>query len=154
MADYYADSSVLVKRHVHEPGSDWFRALVDPAAGNVIITSRISLIEVYSAFNRRLREASLNPADYAQLAADFAAICAADYQIIELTEQVAERARLLLERHPLRAYDAVQLASAQLSSETLLSARLPALIFLAADDRLLSAAQTEGLAVDSPNSHP
>ncbi|MEW6213520.1 MAG: type II toxin-antitoxin system VapC family toxin [Acidobacteriota bacterium] len=153
MADYYADSSVLVKRHVHEPGSDWFRALVDPAAGNVIITTRISLIEVYSAFNRRLREASLDPADYAQLASDFAAICSAEYQIVELTERVAERARLLLERYPLRAYDA-QLASAQLSSETLVSAGLSALIFLAADDRLLNAAQSEGLMVDNPNAHP
>jgi hypothetical protein len=154
MADYYVDSSVLVKRHVHEPGSDWFRALVDPTTGNVIITSRVSLIEVYSAFNRRLREARLDPADYAQLAADFAAICAADYQIIELTQQVVERARLLLERYPLRAYDAVQLASAQLSNETLVSAGLSALIFLAADDRLLNAAQAEWLTTDNPNAHP
>ena len=51
MADYYADSSVLVKRHVNEIGSGWFRAIADPAVGNVIITSRVSIIEVYSAFN-------------------------------------------------------------------------------------------------------
>lgn len=48
MADYYADSSVLVKRHVNEIGSTWVRALVDPAAGNVMITSRVSIVEVYS----------------------------------------------------------------------------------------------------------
>ena len=44
MADYYADSSVLVKRHVNEIGSGWFRALADPAARNVIITSRVSIV--------------------------------------------------------------------------------------------------------------
>jgi hypothetical protein len=38
MADYYADSSVLVKRPVNEIGSDWFRALADTATGNVIIS--------------------------------------------------------------------------------------------------------------------
>jgi uncharacterized protein len=60
MAEHYADSSVLVKRHVNEIGSGWFRALADPATGNVIITSRVSIIEIYSAFNRRVREASLS----------------------------------------------------------------------------------------------
>ena len=62
MADYYADSSVLVKRHVQEHGTDWFQAF--QAAG------------------------------------------------------------------------------------------LPSLIFLAADNRLVAVAQTEGLAADNPNKHP
>jgi hypothetical protein len=92
MADYYADSSVLVKRHVNEIGSGWFRTLADPATGNVIPTSRVSIIEVYSTFNRRVREASLSPVDYAQLAADFASIYGAEYQIVELTVAVADRA--------------------------------------------------------------
>ena len=94
MADYYADSSVLVKRHVNEIGSDWFRALADPTTGNVIITSRVSIIEVYSAFNRRVREASLSPLDYAQLAADFASIYGTEYQVVELTVVVADRAHI------------------------------------------------------------
>jgi hypothetical protein len=46
MADYYADSSVLVKRPVQEIGAAWFRALADPPTGNLIITARISLVEV------------------------------------------------------------------------------------------------------------
>lgn len=40
MALYYADSSVLVKRHVNEVGDAWFRALADPSSANVIITAR------------------------------------------------------------------------------------------------------------------
>jgi uncharacterized protein len=154
MADYYADSSVLVKRHVNEIGSDWFRALADSATGNVIITSRVSIIEVYSAFNRRVREASLSLLDYAQLAADFASIYGTEYQVVELTVVVADRARVLLEHYALRAYEGIQLASALITSEALQSAGLSALIFLAADDRLLNAARAEGLAVDNPNAHP
>ena len=42
MADVYADSSALVKRHIPEGGSIWFQALVDPVAGNVITTPRRS----------------------------------------------------------------------------------------------------------------
>jgi uncharacterized protein len=154
MADYYADSSVLVKRHVNETGSGWFRALADPATGNVILTSRVSVIEVYSAFNRRVREARLSRVDYAQLAADFASIYGAEYQIIELTVAITDRARVLLEQHALRAYDAIQLASALITREVLQAAGLRAPVFLAADDCLLNAARSEGLAIDNPNVYP
>ena len=75
MADYYADSSVLVKRHIAEIGSAWVRALVDPALGNLITTMHISVVEVYSALNRRVREATLTPADYVRMVADFDALC-------------------------------------------------------------------------------
>jgi len=112
---------------------------------NVIITSRVSIIEVYSAFNRRVRESSLSSVDYAQLAADFASIYGAEYQIVELTVAVADRARVLLEHYALRAYDAIQLASALITSEALQAAGLLGLVFLAADDRLLNAALAEGL---------
>lgn len=154
MADYYADSSALVKRHVHEAGTHWFRSLCDSTAGNLIITARISMAEVYSALNRRRREAGLSPTDYADIAADFAIVCTTEYQFVELAASVVERARALLERYPLRAYDAVQLASALMAQDTLVSTGLPPLTFLAADDRLLATAQAEGLATENPNSHP
>jgi predicted nucleic acid-binding protein len=112
MADYYADSSVLIKRHVRESGTDWFRTIADPASGQVITTARISQVEVYSALNRRVRETVLTPDQYAEIAADFAALCLTEYQFIALTPAVVVRARHLLERHTLRAYDAVQLAAA------------------------------------------
>ncbi len=66
---------------------------------------------------------------------------------------VLERARDLLEQYPLRAYDAVQLAAGLTANDALLAAGLPALIFLAADTRLLSAAAAEGLGTDDPNAH-
>jgi uncharacterized protein len=154
MPDYYADSSVLVKRHIAEVGSAWIRALADPATGNLITTARISMVEVYSALNRRMREATLDPTDYATLVADFEALCAGEYTLVELAPPIVSRARLLLERHPLRAYDAVQLASALVANDTLVAAGLVALTFIAADDQLVTAALAEGLAVDDPNLHP
>ena len=154
MADFYADSSALVKRHIPEIGATWFQALADPVAGNVITTARISMTEVYSALNRRIREATLDVADYVLIVADFDALCATQYTLVELTPLIVERARLLLERHPLRAYDAVHLASALTANDALAAASLPALTFLSADHRLLNAAHAEGLATDNPNAHP
>ena len=154
MTDFYGDSSVLVKRHVSEIGSNWFKTLTAPANANIIITSRISIIEVYSALNRRVREASINATDYSQIAADVASIYQSEYRIIELTLDIANRARLLLERYALRAYDAVQLASSLAVNDALRASGLAATVFLASDNRLLAAAQSEGLVTDNPNNYP
>jgi predicted nucleic acid-binding protein len=91
--------------------------------------------------------------DYIQLVADFQAIYTSEYQLVELTPTVVDKAQSLLERYPLRTYDAVQLASALCSNEALQTAKLPPLVFLAADNRLLKAAIAEGLSVDNPNDH-
>jgi uncharacterized protein len=154
MTDYYVDSSVLVKRHIHETGTDWFRAISDPVAGHILTTARLSMVEIYSAVSRRLREGRLTSGQYAEVIADFAAFCAAEYEFIELTSTVILHARTLLERHPLRSYDAVQLAAALAVRERLEASGLPAPIFLTADNRLLSAAQAENLLTDNPNLHP
>lgn len=154
MAAYYADSSALVKRHVPEIGSAWFTSLADPSSGNVVITARISLAEIYSALNRRVREASITPTDYISIISDLNHLWSTDYEIVELTQPVVDETRLLCERHPLRAYDAVQLASALHAQRILPSLGLSALVFISADDRLLVAAQAEGLVTDNPNLHP
>ena len=92
MTDFYADSSVLVKRHVREAGTDWFAAMADPATGNTILTAQVSVVEVISAFQRRVREGVLGAADAARLGADFQALCQAEYRLIALTAPVIDRA--------------------------------------------------------------
>jgi hypothetical protein len=67
---------------------------------------------------------------------------------------VVEQAVQLTQRHRLRGYDAVQLATALDANATLVAAGLPALTFVAADDDLLAAARAEGLDADNPNLHP
>ena len=154
MTVFYADSSVLVKRHLPERGTAWFRALTAPRAGNRIETARLSMVEVISAFNRRVREGTLSAADYVPVRDDFLARCRRSYRLIPLTAVLLGRTRLLLERHPLRTYDALHLASALEVSARLASAGLPQLTFLAADARLLVAATAEGLPTDNPNNYP
>lgn len=154
MAVFYADSSVLVKRHLPERGSAWFRALTAPRSGNRIETARLSIVEVVSAFNRRVREGTLQPVDYAAIRDDFLARCRRHYRLVPIMNVLLGHTRVLLERHPLRTYDALHLASALTVNAQLIGAGRPGLTFLAADARLLTAAAAEGLAVDNPNNYP
>ena len=154
MALFYADSSVLVKRHVVEPGTLWVQALTDRVAGNRIVTAHITQVEGMSALNRRRREGTLDVDLYRSIVDDFVALCATEYQVLALSPAIVDRCRVLLEAYPLRAYDAVQLATAVLSSQALTAAGHPPLTFLAADHRLQEAAASEGLPVDDPNQYP
>ncbi len=63
--------------------------------------------------------------------------------VVELTPQVTRRSRILLVHHPLRAGDAVQLASClELVEQLDFPVR-----FAAYDDRLLRAGEAEGLKI-------
>lgn len=150
---YYADSSALVKRHISEAGSTRIEQEFDAASGNKIITTKLSVAEVLSAMNRRRREANITATEYAKFSGDFLSFVETDYEMVELSDAVLLEAQRLLEAYPLRAGDAVQLASALLANAQLQSVKFPALIFLASDARLLSVAQSEGLPTDDPQNH-
>ncbi len=76
-----------------------------------------------------------------------------EYSVIELSEPIIQRSEDLLLAYPLRAYDAVQLASALDNAARLTAAGLASPLFVSADRRLLAAAEAEGLATDDPNQH-
>ncbi|CAN5807579.1 type II toxin-antitoxin system VapC family toxin [soil metagenome] len=149
----YADSSALVKRHISEAGSVWIEQQFDAANGNRIITAKLSVAEVLSAMNRRRREANITATEYAKFSGDFLSFVETDYEMVELSDAVLFEAQRLLETHPLRAGDAIQLASALLANTELQSANLPALTFLASDARRLTAANSESLQTDDPQNH-
>lgn len=150
MADFYADSSVLVKRHVREAGADWFAAVADPMTGNTILTAQVSQVEVISALQRRVRDGVLDAGDAARLSSDFQALCVAEYRLIALTAAVTARACLLVTRHPLRAYD----AAALIAQEALAAAGVTGMTFLSSDQRLFTAAVAEGLLAADPSAVP
>ncbi|MGI8467169.1 MAG: type II toxin-antitoxin system VapC family toxin [Pyrinomonadaceae bacterium] len=151
---FYADSSILVKRHVREIGSVWFQNLVSPASNNSIITAKLSIIEVFSAFNRRVREATISQIDYDDFAKDFSTISSNEYHLLELNDSIIAESQKLLEIYPLRAGDAIQLATAIYAGNMLQNSALPVPIFLASDNKLLDAANAEDFTTDNPNLHP
>jgi hypothetical protein len=126
-----------VKRYVREEGSDRVRGWL--AAGTAA-TSRLTEVEVAAALMRRWREGAFGAAQrdraLAALVADLGALT-----VVEIASPVTSRARRLLERHSLRAGDAVQLASCLL----LRDATGGSVAFAAFDGRLNEAARAEGL---------
>ena len=84
----------------------------------------------------------------------FRAHCATQYRIVPTQPWIIDLAAELLQRHPVRAYDAVQLASASIVNQSLIAHGLPPLIFVTADDRLIAATRGEAVTAENPNLHP
>lgn len=155
MSDYYLDSSALVKRYLPEVGTAWVRTLTDPAAGNTISSAEITRVEVAAAFAARHR----SPSSITRRERDGAVRllsrhCTAEYGLVAASPGILDRAVDLTQRHRLRGYDAVQLATALAVEASLRAAGLPSLTFVVADADLVAAARVEGLAADDPNLHP
>lgn len=150
----FVDSSALVKRYVGETGTNWVHELAAPQSQNRLIIARITWVEVRSALARRQREGVLSPEHVALTVDNLRYDLDTQYQIVELDRAVMDLAGQLVARHPLRANDAVQLASALHILPAFTRAQSTPLIFVAADDYLLAAAQAEGLRTENPNHHP
>lgn len=151
---YFLDSSALVKRYVAETGTAWVQSITAPHAGNKLIIARITWVEVLSALARRQRESSLSSDNVFRAIRTFRYDLDTQYQVVELDRMLAETAGQLVGKHPLRAYDAVQLASALRVQPAFARAESTSLTFLTADDRLIAIAQAEALLTDNPNRHP
>lgn len=84
--------------------------------------------------------------------------CDERFLLVPVDRPVVDSAVDLTQRHRLRGYDAVQLATALVAAETLKSQNLPSPVFVAGDDDLLAAAKAENLSVckpeDSGDLHP
>ena len=137
----FADSSVIVKLYVPEAGQAQVRRLERP-----LLISGLATVEVAGAMWRKQRLGELDPADAAMLVRAFLADCAetgdaSPFVTVAVLAGILGHATRLVARHPLRAYDAVQLASA-LAVEQALG---EALTFAAAGRALNTAAASEGL---------
>jgi uncharacterized protein len=134
-----------VKRYVVEIGSDHVLRLM--RSDELIATATIAYAETYSALTRRRRERALSSAGYDRLCTRFED----DWQTlvrVELDRDVLASARALIQRHALRGFDGIHLASAlHLHREV-----ADPVTFVAADERLLRAAVAEGLTAVIPAS--
>jgi len=154
MAAYYLDTSALVKRYAAEVGSAWIRVTTERRAGNALYTSIIAQPETISAFQRKVREGHLNSDRARTLSQRVTVHFTRRYALVAITPSVIAQACELLERYPLRAYDALHLACASAVRAGLQQRQLSAPVFVAADNNLLGAATAEGFVVDNPLQHP
>lgn len=154
MKTAYFDTSALLKKYVSETGSCWVNTFLASLPLPIIVTSQLTVIETRCAFSRRLRDGTLSSSDYGGLltASDFD--FAYRYIVVDVTQAMIDTACQLADRHPLRAYDAVHLATAWLINWELLRNKKNPLTFICADDRLISISRAEGLLTENPNQYP
>lgn len=158
MAIYFFDTSALVKRYAPEDGRKWVQSITDPTAANRIYVARITGAEVIAAITQNVREGDTTAGDAAKVIADFRHDFANQYQVIEITDAVVIRAMALIETHPLKGYDGVQLAAAVEVNNLVMAiggmvVGMPTLTLVSADKQLNRAAMVEGLTVENPQTH-
>ena len=136
----FADSSAIVKLYADEEGHERVRTL------DAMVVSAVARVEVPAALWRKNRMGELNARDARTLVRAFEhdlASTTGRLVALPLTNEILERAAELTATHGLRAYDAVQLASAR-------AARLiepECSTFAAFDGELSEAAAREGFAL-------
>ena len=104
----YLDTSSLVKLYVEEEGSGRVRELVERS--EVVATSVVAYAEARAALARQRREGGLTRAAYDRTKNDFERDWPR-YLAIEVSEAVYRSAGDLAEKHRLRGFDSLHLAS-------------------------------------------
>lgn len=158
MTYYFLDTSALVKRYVaNEVGHSWVTSLFSPSAGHTVFIAEIALVETVAAFCRMARSAPprVSAVDRDMLITLFRDRDARhDYFIVPVGRYIFTTAANLCRVHPLRAYDAIQLACALQARDDARVAGVAAPIFVTADNDLLAAALAEGLTTGNPHDYP
>ncbi len=144
------DTSGLARRYLAEVGSAWTLSWIEPAAGNVIIIGELTTVEIASTLARLQRERKLAALNVTKLHNDFVLHSEREYLVVPVEVSVFQQSVSLVQKHPLRTLDALQLACA-LRAVALLHENIT---FVCADNRLLMAASAEGFATDNPLLHP
>ena len=153
MATYYLDASAIAKRYLQESGSQWVTTLWKRTGEISLFSATVVNVEVVCALSRTQREGRIGMKRRNESAALFTLEAQQNLESIAVSPEILQSAHRVALRHPLRAYDAVHLATALLLVEQLLWSGLPAPIFVSADANLLTAARAEGLVVENPNEH-
>ena len=150
MADYFFDSSALVKAYIAETGTTWVRTILDDPQHRISI-SALAEVEVISALTRRFSEGDLTQVEFDDACDELRQDCAT-YLVIEITNQILEAAVDNARNYSLRAYDAVQLASAK-SALAYMQGNQVHFTLVSADQALNDAARQDRLQVEDPNFH-
>lgn len=153
----YLDSSALIKRYIQEGGSQELAARLRQAAeaGEAVAVSLLSFAEIHAVLARKVRERTLTSHRYRWVISQFESDWRTNLTPIELSPLVLELIPDLVKKHPLKASDAIQLASAlwvakagQPEKARQTFDRL--IVFATADRQLAAAAKSERLELFNP----
>ena len=136
----YIDTSDLVKLYVEETGSERIKDIIQNAT--VISTSIVAYAEARSAFARKQKEDGFSITMLQKIVADFNRDWES-YFVIEVTDGLIRLAGDIAEKHLLRGFDSIHLASAAHLKNKIRSD----VCFSSNDLKLNRAAKKEGIIV-------
>lgn len=145
------DASALAKRYVPEKGSALVDGILDNVPGNRIYILNVGAGEVVSILVRKKNAGAISAAHYGQALLDFDAEIArsSDINKMPIGNRLATGSLSLIAAHGINSTDAITLKSA-LAVAQKLRAGGDDLVLVASDQRLLRAAQAEGLGTFDP----
>lgn len=141
MALYYLETSALVKLYVREPGSERLLEMAAGSEAHRFAILALAQAEFHSAVRRRQRAGDLESQVASDLLERFDLQLRTRFLRQIVSDPVLDLACELIERHPLRAYDSLQLAGCMI----LRAAAPEPPVFVCVDQRLLQAAEVEGV---------
>jgi len=139
----YFDTSAVVPLLIAEPGSAFCRHLWEES--DDVVTTRLLYAEAAAALAQALRLDRLTGADY-QLALHILDGLWAEFDVLEVDDDLVHRAAQLAHTCALRGYGAVHCASAEQFDDD-------DLVVASGDRKVLDACTSLGLATADTNSH-
>jgi predicted nucleic acid-binding protein len=153
MNSFFLDGSALAKRYVPEIGSALVDVILDTVAEQRIYLLNIGYAEVVSVLVRKKNAGGISAAGFNQalLGLEREVIRSLGKHLLAFDNSVVSDALVFIVKHAINATDAIVLRVA-LDIAQLLRAGGDDLVFVASDQRLLRAAQAEGLSTYNPES--
>ena len=141
MPSFYFDTSALVKLYIQEEGTAQVVELAQGHDHHQLVILDIALLEARSAIRRHEREGGISALDANRVLKQIEDDVASRFLIQPSTPAAVQEASRLLDTHPLRSYDALQLAGCLVVRHRVAAF----LTFVCADVRLCETAAFEGL---------
>jgi predicted nucleic acid-binding protein len=132
----FVDTSSLFKKYVNEKGSDAFDAFLRSVTE--IIIAPITLLEINSIIERRLREKSLNASDAQWIEKEFL-FDLNYYGVVEFNEKLISECVRVIRKYQMKVLDGIQLSSAIIAGPD---------VFIVSDKSLHKSARKELLRVE------
>ena len=150
---FYLDASSLAKQYVPEPGSALVNAILNTVAPDRINVLNVGMGEIVSILVRKRNAGLISQAYFGQALLNFETeiVHARVIDKMSVTGRMVTSSFPLIVAHSINSTDAITLKSALLLARSLRKGSGD-LVLVASDQRLLRAAQAEGLATFNPES--
>jgi predicted nucleic acid-binding protein len=153
MHSFYLDASALAKRYVPESGSLLVDEILDNVPGDRLYLLNVGVGEVVSILVRKRNAGIITDAYFGQVLIDLESeiVRSAGINKLPIGNRLATSSFALIVAHAINSSDAIVLKSALAIAQKLRSGGND-LVLVASDQRLLRAAQAEGLTTFNPES--